>query len=50
MNSMDCYFDLPVMTVVDTKSVLGSSTIFVADTFIPFLRASTVAGLPSTVN
>ena len=31
-------------------SVWGCSTIFVAETFMPFLSSPTVAGLPSTMN
>ena len=41
---------LPVIMVVVEISDRGSSTIFSAETFIPFLRSETEDGLPSTVN
>jgi hypothetical protein len=41
---------LPVTAACVDISVRGSSTIRVAETFIPFLRSLTDAGLPSTVN
>ena len=42
--------DLPVTTVSFESSVLGSETIFVADSFMPCRRSAIVAGFPSTVN
>ena len=41
---------LPVIAFLVDISVLGSSTIFSAETFMPFLRSVTEDGLPSTVN
>src|SRR6185369_9828294 len=41
----------PVTTVLEAISVLGSSTIFCAETLMPFLRSKTVASLlPSMLN
>ena len=39
-----------MITVLVEISVRGSSTIFSAETFMPFLRSVTEAGLPSTLN
>jgi hypothetical protein len=40
----------PVTTLLAEITVLGSSTIFSAETRMPFLSSNTVAGLPSTMN
>ena len=40
----------PVITISFEISEVGVATIFVAETFMPFLRSLTVAGLPSEVN
>ena len=51
VNSLECYFgNLPVTITVVENSALGCSMILVADTFIPFFRSLTDAGLPSTTN
>ena len=41
---------LPETSVCSESSVVGSSVILAAETFIPFLRSFTDAGLPSTMN
>ena len=41
---------LPVIRVLVEISVRGSSTTFSPETFMPFLRSVTAAGLPSTTN